>query len=139
MKTRLHCDNTRVTKWLYTRLWNLRQEGRFESTTDLIRQMSGFFTLTLTPYQISKLKLKIRQTRNTVDKRFKRHHRIREELSKKWRTDLRLISRWEQGGLINFEDHHGLKKLTILLNERDYVSMVGLNEIPVDMKTSLWG
>jgi hypothetical protein len=100
--------------------------------------MSGFFKLELSPFQVKSLKRQISQIRNTVYKRFKRHQRIMNNLSKIWRTDVRLIKRWESAGLIDFQDHHGLKKLTTILTERDYVTMVGPDEIPSDIKIPIW-
>ena len=93
MKSRLHSDNSRVGKWLYTRIWNSCEEERFQSTVDLIRQMSGFFKLSLSHFQVERLKREIGQIRNTVYKRFKRHQRIRNVLSKTWRTDVRLVTK----------------------------------------------
>ena len=139
MKSRLHSDNSRVGKWLYTRIWNSREDEQFESTVDLIRQMSGFFKLSLSHFQVERLKREIGQIRNTVYKRFKRHQRIRNVLSKTWRTDVRLVKRWDLGGLINIQDHHALKKLAVLFNDRDYVGPVVPDEIPIDMKISICG
>jgi hypothetical protein len=139
MKSKTHSDNSRLKNWIYSRLWNSLEEGRAKSTTTLIREMAGFFKLNLSPYQLENLKKTISRTRNTVAKRFHRHMRIRETLSKTWRTDVRLIRRWELGGVINLEDHNAIKRLTIILNERDYVAMVVPDEIPADIKTSIWG
>jgi hypothetical protein len=76
--------------------------------------------------------------RNTVNKGYLRHERVRQKLAYAWRTDIRLIKRWERAGLLNLSDHHGIERLTELLNERDYVLLVNPEEIPIDASVKIW-
>lgn len=137
-KKLVHSDNSRLGQWLYSRLWHLCEEGKTLTTKELIQELSGFFKLNLGAYQMENLKKKIARTRNTVDKRFKRHLLIRSRLAEKWRTDLRLIKRWDIGKIIDIQDHHSLKRIGTMLLERDYVNMVSPEEIPSDMKMFIW-
>jgi hypothetical protein len=134
----LHSDNSRLLKWAYTRIWNLREEERSITTSEIIAAMSGYFRLNLSPYQLENLKKRIDRVRNTVNKKFVRHERSRQKLAEAWRSDIRLIKRWENAGILNLSDHHSMEKLTELLIERDYVSIVHPEEIPTDPTIKIW-
>jgi len=138
MQSVVHSDNSRIVNWIYTRLWNCHEDGESKSTDTLIREMSGFFNLNLSQYQLEKLKKTISRIRNTTTKRFRRHERIRKQLAKEWRTDIRLVRRWDIGGLIDIQDHHSIKRLTLNFIERDYVGMVNSEIIPADIKKKIW-
>ena len=133
-----HSDNSRLMKWVYTRIWNLREEGRSITTHEIIQQMSGHFSLNLSAYQLESLRRRIDRVRNTVNKGYLRHERVRQKLAYAWRTDIRLIKRWERAGLLNLSDHHGIERITELLNERDYVLLVNPEEIPIDASVKIW-
>jgi len=133
-----HSDNSQLLKWVYTRIWNAREEGMTMTTIDIIREMSGYFRLNLSTYQLDGLKKRIDRVRNTVNKGFLRHERMRQKLAYDWRTDIRLIRRWERAGILNLSDHRGIERMTALLNERDYVALINPEEIPVDPTVLIW-
>jgi hypothetical protein len=136
--TRVHSDSRRVEQWIETRLWNLKNEGKSKSGRDIIRELSGFFPINLTSYKTRNLLSVIEKLRERVNKRFKRHVRIRSDLAKNWDVDPRLIQRWEHCGLIDLGNHHAVKRLTVLFVEREYTRIIKPEEIPMDPQIKLW-
>jgi hypothetical protein len=134
----MHADNGRVQKWIETRLWNLKQEGKSKSGRGIIQELSGYFSIDLTPYQVGNLLNVIHKLRERVNKRFKRHVKIRSILAKTWGVDPRLVVRWEHNGMIDLGNHHAIKRLTLLFLERDYTRIIEPLEIPTDGKVKLW-
>ena len=116
----------------------MREEGRTITNIEIIREMTGSFKLNLSPYQLQGLKRRIDRIRNTVNKAHARHHRLRKKLSDDWRTDIRLIRRWERAGILDLSDRHAIRRITDLLIERDYVAMINPQEIPIDPSMKLW-
>jgi hypothetical protein len=136
--TRVHSDSRRVEQWIETRLWNLKNEGKSKSGRDIIRELSGFFLINLTSYKTRNLLSVIETLRERVNKRFKRHVRIRNDLAKNLDVDPRLIQRWEHCGLIDLGNHHAVKRLTVLFVEREYTRIIKPEEIPMDPQIKLW-
>jgi hypothetical protein len=136
--TKLHADNSRLLKWVHTRMWNIRANGQSISTSEIIAEMSGYFDLNLSPYQIENLKRRIDRIRNTVNKKYIRHERIRERVASDWRTDIRLIIRWERAGIIKISNPIFIEKITEMLRERDYVFLTRPDEIHIDPDIKLW-
>ena len=136
--TRVHADNARMQQWIETRLWTLKEEKKSKSGRVIIRELSGFFSIKLTAYQVRNLLRVIEKLRDRVNKRFRRHAKIRSYLATILDVDPRLIQRWEHGGLIDLGNNHAVKRLTALFVERDYTRIIEPHEIPTDPQVNLW-
>jgi hypothetical protein len=104
-----------------------------------MREMSGYFSLDLSPVQRDRLRSRISRIRDRVKKRLYRHKQLLPILEKEWMVDQRLIERWVSAGWVSLQYPKKLRVLTEMFRERDYVRMINPDEIPLEPEITIWG
>jgi hypothetical protein len=136
--TRMKTKRQRMEAWIETRITQLMSTGISVSTDQIVRETCNFFSICLSPLQKTRLGLQIRKIRERVKKRLQRHKRLLPKLAKEWMVDPRLIERWVSAGWISLQYPQKLKILTAMFLEKDYVKIVGPEDIPLDKEIKLW-
>jgi hypothetical protein len=130
---------TRMDKWIESRTTRLMKTGNIVLVDQIMREMSGYFSLDLSPIQRDRLRSRISRIRDRVKKRLYRHKKLLPILEKEWMVDQRLIERWVSAGWVSLQYPKKLRVLTEMFRERDYVRMINPEEIPLESEITIWG
>jgi hypothetical protein len=128
----------RMEKWIESRITRLIKTGNIVLVDQIMRELSGYFSLHLSPVQRDRLRSRISRIRDRIKKRSYRHKKLLPILEKEWMVDQRLIERWVSAGWINLQYPKKLRVLTEMFLERDYVRTKNPEEIPLEPEIKIW-